>query len=147
MKDIYEISWIMLPNPISFLDLWFFLLIILFLFFVYKFVNRDKKYIQKNEKIEIKKQDEKIDYLAKIWSISEKDFFKDISSIFRLFLEKEKKYKNFSKLTLKEVVKEKNIEEKYKLFLENIYFKEYSWEDLGEKDREEVLGKLKSFIK
>ncbi len=142
MKDIYNIDWIILLNPISFLDLWLFFFIILFLFLFYKFVNKKEL----KEEINLEKV-EKIDYLSKIKSISDKYFLKDVSYIFRVFLEKEKKYKNFSKLTLEEILEKKEVENKYKTFLEHIYFKEYNWEILDKKEREDIISELKEILK
>jgi hypothetical protein len=97
--------------------------------------------------------------------LESKDFLREISFIFRNFLEQDLWYKNFSKLTLKEIYEakswklkveslEKNNLENWNLrftsdilrILEDIYFKEYKEENLTEKEKEKIFLEVKTII-
>ncbi len=144
MKDIYDIDWVLLGNMFSLENMGLFLVILFFLYLVYLFINRLK--VEKKEERFIEVEKEKINYLEKIEKIEEnilgKDFLQEISKLFRIFLEEEKEYKNFSKKTLEEILEEKNIEKDYRDFLKKIYFREYNGEDLELEARKEIILEL-----
>ena len=162
MIDIYDIKEIVLGFPI---DIFYTILVCVIFGLVYFLVFR-KKNIDDPEsssgwQIEEK---EKIDFWKLILEFEEKclefesgEFLREISLLFRTYLEEEKWYENFSKLTLQEIIE--NWEEKLSAFaisgqawndiiyiLKNIYFKEYREEELTKRQKEKILQGVKNII-
>lgn len=154
MADIYDIKYSILWDITSISKT---ILVCLVFFCLYFWLFR-KKIIKSDQiaALSVKNIEEvKIDYKELIskfeknyLSLDSKNFLKEISIIFRSFLEQNLWYKNFSKLTLKEIVENwelrgENLELK---FLRDIYFKEYKEEKLTDKEKEKIFLKVKDII-
>lgn len=146
MSDIYDIKNLFLGSVISYFNTIFFVVVFLvFSFFVIYFLNKKNKI--KNEMIEEKEQVfmdfrslillfwEKYDYL------DSKDFIREVNHLFRSYLEQEKKYRDFSKLTLDEIVS-LDLKKEEISFLKEIYFKEYREQILENYEKKEIYENL-----
>ncbi|MDD3794050.1 MAG: hypothetical protein PHI37_04510 [Candidatus Gracilibacteria bacterium] len=146
MSDIYDIKNLFLGSVISYFNTIFFVVVFLvFSFFVIYFLNKKNKI--KNEMIEEKEQvfmdfrslillfGEKYDYL------DSKDFIREVNHLFRSYLEQEKKYRDFSKLTLDEIVS-LDLKKEEISFLKEIYFKEYREQILENYEKKEIYENL-----
>jgi hypothetical protein len=83
--------------------------------------------------------------------LNSSEFLKQISFIFRTFLEEEKWYKNFSKLTLEEIIsfsnEEKSLwENNFINILKSIYFAEYEWIEITKEHKKELFEKVENII-
>jgi len=125
-----------------------FIIFLVVLYFLYKFLNKPKT-IKKIEKKIVNKEvlapwfHKNLDNLEK--NLNSKTFYKDLLSILREILEY-KWQKNISKMTLKEINNLK-INSKLKDLIKNIYFKEYkqNFED-SENIRKELILKVRRLI-
>lgn len=154
MTDIFDIKDIILPFPISIINTIFVCIVFLVIYFL--LFRKNEKFVEVVEEVE----EEKIDFREIILSfeknyllLESKDFLKEISFIFRYFLEQDLWYENFSKLTLDEIHKvkswklkaESQINHIFKV-LEIIYFKEYKEEELTDKQKEKIFLDVKDII-
>jgi hypothetical protein len=94
-----------------------------------------------------------LDFEKEYLSLESKDFLKEISFVFKGFLEEDLGYENFSKMTLEEIceveswkLKAESWTEKILKILEIIYFKEYKEENLTQKQKEKIFLEIKNII-
>lgn len=146
MQDIFDIKNLFLWSIISYFNTIFLIVVFVLLFITFIYVYNKKTKI-KNDMIEEKEQVfldistlisafwEKYDYL------DSKEFIKEINHLFRTYLEHEKKYDDFSKLTLDEIVS-LDLKKEEISFLKDIYFKEYREQRLENYEKKEIYENL-----
>lgn len=145
MTDIYDIKTILLWMPFSIIYSLIYIFLIIWIYFLSKYLNKNK--LNKKEiKIDyVQKIKENVDY-ENIFRKLEKDykelkpniFYKNLSYIVRWYLEQEKNINNISKMTFEEIQKLKLGNEKEKL-IKKIYFNEFR-ENIN--DNEEIRKKI-----
>lgn len=145
MNDIYSLKEISLWLPIN--PLYTVLLCIIFVCIYFLIFRKNKKNIKINTELILEKDKnyKEIFYSIDFLSMDSSEFIKEVSIFFRDFLENEKEIKNFSKLTLKEI-SYLDLEENYKLLIEELYFKEYKKEKIDEKDKKRIHKTIKEII-
>ena len=146
MQDIFDIKNLFLWSIISYFNTIFLIVVFVLLFVAFIYVYNKKTRI-KNDMIEEKEQVfidisalisafwEKYDYL------DSKEFIREINHLFRNYLEQEKKYDDFSKLTLDEIVS-LDLKKEEISFLKDIYFKEYREQILENYEKKEIYENL-----
>jgi len=150
MTDIFDIKWILVWFNFSILNL-FILWILIIAILVYLFNRFIKKtevkieeYTQKS--IEIYDIKAILDWFNERYlNLEQADFLKETNHIFRLFIEQEKWYNDFSKLTLEEILSF-DLEENYIVFLKDLYYKEYSEQVLEDFDKKVIFDNLVKII-
>lgn len=149
MTDIFDIKWLIIWFNLSYLNTILLIVVILWLL-IYFFINYKKKdiEIQTIEKVE----EEIYDFKNLLASLEErynfldsKAFLKEVNHIFRLFLEQEKKYENFSKLTLEQVLSY-DLQHDYISFFKDLYFKEYNELTLETDEKKAIFDNLVKII-
>lgn len=145
MTDIFSIKDISLWIPISFL--YTTIVIIIFILLYFLLIKKKKKTIVINTELV---KEEKTDYKSLIKSFPYKSldsasFLRDISLLFRSYIEDDLQIWDFSKLTFIEIEK-LFIDNKYKNTIKDIYFKEYKEEELTEEEKEKIYKNIKSII-
>jgi len=143
-----DINPLMTRFPINIEYTLIFIIFLVVLYFLYKFLNKPKT-IKKIEKKIVNKESlapwfhKNLDNLEK--NLDSKTFYKDLLAILREILEY-KWQKNISKMTLKEINNLK-INSKLKDLIKNIYFKEYmqNFEDSA-KTRKNLILEVKKLI-
>ncbi len=149
MTDIFYIKWLLIWFNFSYLNTILLIVVILWLL-IYFFINYKKKdiEIQTIEKVE----EEIYDFKNLLASLEErfnfldsKAFLKEVNHIFRLFLEQEKKYENFSKLTLEQVLSY-DLDHDYISFFKDLYFKEYREQTLETDEKKAIFNNLVKII-
>lgn len=152
MTDIFDIKNLDFIYPFSGINLIIFIILSLFIIFLYIFL-KNKKSEEKIIELKEEKDIIKIDYFDLLQKlkrnrkeIEKKDFYEEVSFIFRGFLEDDLWFLNFSKRTLAELQKEK-IEKKYLDFLREIYFLEYREEKINLEKKEKIIKNLEKIIK
>ncbi len=150
MTDIFDIKDFFLWDWFSYINTLIILLIFIWVVSFFVFVKNKKNKI-KNDFIE-QKENEILDFKAMLWIFEEKyyyldsiNFLKEINHIFRLFLEQEKWYKNFSKLTLEEIIS-LDLQKDHISFLKDLYFKEYREQFLDQDEKKEIFTNLLKII-
>lgn len=150
MTDIFDIKWLLIWFNFYYLNTIILIVVFLWLLLFYLFINNKKKNI---EIITIEKNEDEIyDFKSILSSLEErynyldsKVFLKDVNHIFRLFLEQEKKYDNFSKLTLEQIL-DYDLEHDYISFLKDLYFKEYREQTLETDEKKAIFDNLVKII-
>lgn len=150
MTDIFDIKDFFLWDGFSYINTLIILVVFIWLVSFFVFVKNKKNKI-KNDFIE-QKENEILDFKAMLWIFEEKyyyldsiNFLKEINHIFRLFLEQEKWYKNFSKLTLEEIIS-LDLQKDHISFLKDLYFKEYREQFLDQDEKKEIFTNLLKII-
>lgn len=149
MTDIFDIKEIIIGVPFSYLNT-FFVIIIFIILLIILFLLKNKK--PKIKEIIQEQKEIKIDFKALLSSFETRylnldsiDFLKESNHIFRLYLEQEKKYKNFSKLTLEEIINQK-LENDHISFLKDLYYKEYREQVLDNDEKKVIFDDLVKII-
>lgn len=149
MTDIFDIKWLLIWFNFSYLNTVFLIVVLLWLLF-YFFINYKKKDIE----IEIieKNEDEIYDFKSilaslekRYYSLDSIVFLKEVNHIFRLFLEQEKNYVGFSKLTLEQVLSY-DLSKDYISFFKDLYFKEYREQTLESDEKKAIFDNLVKII-
>lgn len=146
MTDIFDIKNLFLGYPISYFNTIILLLVFLILILISVFIWHKKNKI-KNDLIE-EKTHLIIDFRTLIISFWEKydyldskEFIKEVNHLFRTYLEQEKKYKDFSKLTLDEI-SWLDLWKDDLSFIKDLYFKEYREQILEQDEKKEIYINL-----
>lgn len=150
MTDIFDIKDFFLWDWFSYINTFIILIVFIWLISFFVFVKNKKNKI-KNDFIE-QKENEILDFKAMLWIFEEKyyyldsiSFLKEINHIFRLFLEQEKWYTDFSKLTLEEIIS-LDLQKDHISFLKDLYFKEYREQFLDQDEKKEIFDNLLKII-
>lgn len=150
MNDIFDIKDFFLWDGFSYINTFIILFVFVWLISFFIFVKNKKNKI-KNDFIE-QKENEILDFKAMLWLFEDKyyyldsiSFLKEINHIFRLFLEQEKWYNDFSKLTLEEIIA-LDLEKDHISFLKDLYFKEYREQFLDQDEKKEIFDNLLKII-
>lgn len=146
MTDIFDIKNIFLGSPISYINTIILLVIFLLIFIFFIFILNKKNKI-KNDLID-EKNDILLDFntlLSSFWEkydyLDSKEFIKEVNHLFRIFIEQNKNYKDFSKLTLNQIIlTDLSFDELS--FIKEIYFKEYREQILEQDEKKEIYEKL-----
>lgn len=153
MKNIYPEKWYLLPKIISKESLYFliFWLLILIIYFIFRKILN--KYILINNKTTLVREKKKIiNYNVLLKNIEKKYisadkyiFYWKIWDFYRLFIDN-KLQKWFSKKSLNEIKKDKNIDISIIEMYEKIYYPEYNnmWDKL--EDRWKIIQDIKKII-
>ena len=146
MTDIFDIKNLFLDYPISYFNTIILFLVFFTLIFILVFIWNKKNKI-KNDLIE-EKTHLIIDFRTLINSFWEKydyldskEFIKEVNHLFRTYLEQEKKYKDFSKLTLDEL-SGLDLSKDELSFIKDLYFKEYREQILEQDEKNEIYKNL-----
>lgn len=149
MTDIFDIKWLIIWFNFYYLNTIILIVVILWLL-IYFFINNKKKNIE-IETIE-RNEDEIYDFKSILASLEEKYYYldssvflKDVNHIFRLFLEQEKKYDCFSKLTLEQVLA-CDLPKDQISFFKDLYFKEYNEVTLETDEKKAIFDNLVKII-
>lgn len=150
MTDIFDIKDFFLWDWFSYINTFIILIVFIWLISFFVFVKNKKNKI-KNDFIE-QKENEILDFEAMLWIFEDKyyyldsiSFLKEINHIFRLYLEQEKWYTDFSKLTLEEIVS-LDLKKDHISFLKDLYFKEYREQFLDQDEKKEIFDNLLKII-
>jgi len=150
MTDIFDIKDFFLWDWFSYINTFIILIVFIWLISFFVFVKNKKNKI-KNDFIE-QKENEILDFKAMLWIFEDKyyyldsiSFLKEINHIFRLYLEQEKWYTDFSKLTLEEIVS-LDLRKDHISFLKDLYFKEYREQFLDQDEKKEIFDNLLKII-
>ncbi|MDD2907529.1 MAG: hypothetical protein PHH98_02705 [Candidatus Gracilibacteria bacterium] len=150
MTDIFDIKGILVGFNFSILN-FFILGILIIAILVYFFIRYRKKTEVKIEEY-TKKQIEIYDFKSildgfkeRYLNLEQAVFLKETNHIFRLFIEQEKGYNAFSKLTLEEILSF-DLEENYIVFLKDLYYKEYSEQVLYDSNKKIIFDNLVKII-
>lgn len=150
MTDIFDIKDFFLGDWFSYINTFIILIVFIWLISFFVFVKNKKNKI-KNDFIE-QKENEILDFKAMLWIFEDKyyyldsiSFLKEINHIFRLYLEQEKWYTDFSKLTLEEIVS-LDLKKDHISFLKDLYFKEYREQFLDQDEKKEIFDNLLKII-
>ncbi len=150
MTDIFDIKDFFLWDWFSYINTFIILIVFIWLISFFVFVKNKKNKI-KNDFIE-QKENEILDFKAMLWIFEDKyyyldsiSFLKEINHIFRLYLEQEKWYTDFSKLTLEEIVS-LDLKKDHISFLKDLYFKEYREQFLDQDEKKEIFDNLLKII-
>lgn len=146
MTDIFDIKNIFLGSPISYINTIILLVIFLLIFIFFIFILNKKNKI-KNDLID-EKNDILLDFntlLSSFWEkydyLDSKEFIKEVNHLFRIYIEQNKNYKDFSKLTLNQIIlTDLSFDELS--FIKEIYFKEYREQILEQDEKKEIYEKL-----
>ncbi len=146
MTDIFDIKNLFLGYPISYFNTIILLIVFISIFFILFFISRKKSRV-KNDLIE-EKINLNIDFKTLITSFWEKydyldskEFLKETNHLFRIYLEQEKNYKDFSKLTFDEISCI-NLSKDELSFIKDLYFKEYREQILEQDEKREIYANL-----
>ena len=150
MTDIFDIKDFFLWDWFSYINTFIILIVFIWLISFFVFVKNKKNKI-KNDFIE-QKENEILDFKAMLWIFEDKyyyldsiSFLKEINHIFRLYLEQEKWYTDFSELTLEEIVS-LDLKKDHISFLKDLYFKEYREQFLDQDEKKEIFDNLLKII-
>lgn len=150
MTDIFDIKWLFIWFDFFYFNTFVLIVIFLALLLLYFFINNKRKNI-KIQTIE-KNEDEVYDFKSILADLEERYYYldssvflKDVNHIFRLYLEQEEKYDNFSKLTLDQVLACDLPKDKISFF-KDLYFKEYREQTLESDEKKAIFDSLVKII-
>lgn len=150
MTDIFDIKEFFLWWAFSYINTIIVIVFFVWLIFSIIFIKNKKSKI-KNDFIEQKESDI-FDFKSmlklfeeKYYYLDSKDFLKEINHIFRLYLEQEKWYDWFSKMTLDQIVS-LELDKEYISFFKDLYFKEYREQFLEQDEKKAIFDNLLKII-
>lgn len=143
MTDIFDIKNLFLWIPISYINT--ILLIVFFTLFLIFLLNKKNNVknnlIDENTHLIIDFKSLIISFWEKYDYLDSKEFIKEVNHLFRTYLEYEKKYIDFSKLTLDEIYWI-NLSKEELSFIKDLYFKEYREQILEQDEKKEIYLNL-----